>query len=378
MPLATLRLRALPLVVVVLAAMVGACSAGGSAAPSPAASNGGPAATGATGPGASIDPLKPYPNADGQLVKVRFAQSVPALSFAPFIVARRMNFFGYQGVDLELVELQSGATALQAVSGGSVDLSDSASTEIGAASSQGLDVIAIQNTIMQTLELCATNKFLDSKGVKPDAPLEARLKALEGARIAITGPGAVSDRATRFLLKKYGGLDPDTQTQIIQVGGAGAISGAMDSGQVDAFLLSPPNCGRTKDGVVLVKPADVPEFANYVHEVVYGSRQWIEANKDAAKRAATAVSMGNNFILKYPEDALKLLQEEFKNVDPAVIEKGFRETILPQIKPDGKMDAAMWQNTSSVLLESGQIDKALDTAEGKIWTSEYIGDASVR
>ncbi len=348
------------------------------AAPSPATSAS-PAAAASPVGAASPAAAAPAPAAPaGGPLKVRVAQSIPALSFAPLYVARDMGFFKQQGLDLEFVELQSGATAQQAILGGSVDLTDSASTEVAAAVAKGVPLIAIQNTIMQTLEVCARKDWIDKAGVTPTSPLKDRIAALKGATIAITGPGAVSDRAMRWLLQKYGGLDPNKDATITQVGGAGAMPGALQQGRVQAFLLSPPNCAQAGDqGVVLVKPNDVPEFRNYVHEVLYTSKDWVGKNKDAATRVATALSMGNNYMLQHPDESIALLQKSFSAVQPAVIEKAVREVILPQVPKDGKMTSEMWAATNQVLVESGLIDKPLDTKEGGFWTNEYIGNANV-
>lgn len=317
----------------------------------------------------------PFPDAEGELIPVRMAQSVNALAFAPLLVALEMNFFGYQGIDLEYIELESGATARQALIGGSVDLVDSASTEVLAAVAEGVEYIVIQGTINQTLQVCVHADFMEEKGVTPDDSLEDRLAALEGATIGITGPGAVSDRGMRWLLIEYGGLDPDLDTVITQIGGPPTLSAAIDANQIQAFLISPPACASAENGVVLVEPGDVPEFANYIHEVLFAMRPWVEENPDAARRVATAISMGNNFIIQYPEQALRLLQEgPFSETDPAIIEDAFYATILPQVEklPDGLMTEEMWDATNTVLLEAGVIDSPIDVAEGGFWTNEYI------
>jgi NitT/TauT family transport system substrate-binding protein len=275
------------------------------------------------------------------------------------------------------VELQSGTSGLQALLGGSVELVASSSDVAAGALAQGAAVQAIQNTMMMTLQVCVRKDYAEKAGVTADSPLADRLKALKGATIGITGPGASSDRNMRYLLIKFGGLDPNTDTTITQVGGAAAMSGALDANQIQAFLLSPPNCAQTKEGMVLVDPTDVDTFKNYVFEVMLGSRDWIEANPELATKAATAIAMGNNYILQYPDEALKILQAQFSKVDPSIIETAFNETILPQLKEDGKFDAAMWDNTNAVLMDAKAIDKAVDTSEGSIWTNKYIGDASL-
>lgn len=319
----------------------------------------------------------PLPDAEGELIPVTMAQSVNALAFAPLLVALELNFFGYQGVDLEYIELESGATARQALIGGSVHLVDSASTEVLAAVAEGVDYITIQGTINQTLQLCVERSFMEEKGVTPEDPLEERIAALEGATLGITGPGAVSDRAMRWLLIEYGGLDPNLDTVITQIGGPPTLSAAIDAGQIQGFLISPPACASAENGVVLVEPGDVPEFENYIHEVLFGMREWVEANAEAAGRVATAISMGNNYIIEHPEEALRVLQEgPFADSDPEIIEKAFYATILPQVEalPSGLMTEEQWEQTNTVLLEAGVIDQPVDVAEGGFWTNEYIDE----
>jgi NitT/TauT family transport system substrate-binding protein len=318
----------------------------------------------------------PWPSAEGDLPEVRMAQSVPALAFAPLQVALHMNFFEYQGVAVDFIELEGGATARQALIGGSVDLVDSASTEVLAAVAAGVDYIVTQGTINQTLELCARADWIEERGVTPDSPLEDRLAALDGATLGITGPGAVSDRGLRWLLIKYGGLDPDHDTVITQIGAGATMAAALEQDQVQGFLLSPPVCEVTGgEGVVLVPPGDVPEFADYIHEVLFAMRPWAEANEDLVRKVSTAISMGNNYIIQYPERSLRILQTgPFSHVDPDVIEAAFYRVVLPQVEalPDGVMTEEQWEATNTVLLEAGVIDEPIDVSEGTFWTNEYI------
>ena len=316
----------------------------------------------------------------GPPLTVRIAQSTPAISFAPLIVARDLGYFEQQGVDLQFTELQSGATAQQALIGGNVNFTDSASSEVAASVSKGVPIIAVQNTILMTQEVCVRKDFADSKGITPSSPLKDRMAALKGATISITGPGSASDRGMRWLLQKYGGLDPNKDVQITQIGGSSAVVGAIEQNRIQAYLQSPPNCEvSAAKGIteVLVPPADVPEWQNYVHEVLYASNDWVTKNKEATTRTATAVSMGNNYMLQHPDESIAILQKEFKSVDPKIIEQVVRDTILPRITKDGKMTQAMWEATNTVLVESGQIAKPVDTKEGVLWTNEYIGNATV-
>ncbi len=110
--------------------VAGACSASATPTPTqaPTAAPTAAAATVAATAAPTIDVLAPYVSKTGTLPLIKFATSVPQMSFASFEIAKAMNFFEYQGVKTEFVQLQSGATALQAIQGGSIDLLDSAST----------------------------------------------------------------------------------------------------------------------------------------------------------------------------------------------------------------------------------------------------------
>ena len=118
-------------VLMALTFALAACSAGNSTQSSaPASATAAASQPAGSGAAATYDPSEKLPDASGQLQTVKLAQSIPSLSFSPLIIALDRNFFGYQGLKTEFVELQSGATALQAIVGGSIDLVDSASTEV--------------------------------------------------------------------------------------------------------------------------------------------------------------------------------------------------------------------------------------------------------
>ena len=354
---------------------------GGSAA---APSSAGPASAKPAASGASSASAKPAASAaakpSGNLPAVRIAQSVPTLSFAPLTVARDLGYFAKQGVKLEFTQLESGTTAQQALIGGSVDFVDSASTEVVAAEAKGAPVQAVEGTMKMTLEVCANKKWMDGKGVTPSSPLAQRMAAFKGATLGITGPGAVSDRAMRWLLQKYGKLNPDTDTTIVTTGSSGLITG-LEQGRLQGFIQSPPNCevaaATTGAAEVLVKPGDVPEFGNYIHEVLYTTSTWASGHKDLAGKAATALAMGNNYLLQHPQEGTAVVQKAQSKVPPNIVQNAMKDTILPQIPKDGKMDENMWKATNTVLLESGMIKQALDVKEGKVWTNAYIGDAQV-
>jgi NitT/TauT family transport system substrate-binding protein len=321
---------------------------------------------------AEADPLRPYPSQPGNLPTVVVGRSVPALSFAALDVARAMNFFGYVGVKVQYQTLAAGSQMLEAVTSQTINMGDSASTEVATGFVKGLGLEAVENTSMMTQQLCVAKSWADAHHVTPQSSMTDKMKAMKGAKIAISGPGSVSDTLTRWLLQKYGGLNPDTDASLIQIGGATAYVSALQGGKIQAFLNSAPGCASTDNGEILVQATDVPEWKNYVHEVLYTKSSWASANKNLATRTATAVAMGNNFILKHPTQALAILEKQYSSVSPAIIKQSFEQTTVPNTRSNGQFDQSMWQSTSDVLKQGGFTPKPLDASPNVVWTNNYI------
>lgn len=367
----SLRITALLASVLTVAAVSAACG-GSDAGAAPQKAPTGALVPAAVAAQAKAHPLDPYPSQPGNLPTVVIGRSVPALSFAALDVARSMNFFGYEGVKVEYQTLAAGSAMLQAVTSGTINMGDSASTEVATAATKGLGVQAVENTSMMTQQLCVSKGWADSHGVNPNSSMQAKMKAMKGAKIAISGPGSVSDTLTRWLLHKYGGLNPDTDASLVQIGGATAYVNALDGNRVQGFLNSAPGCASSKTGEILVQATNVPEWKNYVHEVLYTKSDWAAENSNAATRVATAVAMGNNFIHKHPDQAMALLQKDFSNVDPAIIKASFQQTTIPNTHANGQFDSSMWQTTGQVLTQGGYLAKAFNPAPNVVWTNNYI------
>ena len=182
------------------------------------------------------------------LVAVWGVQTVESwgVSVAALDIARQMNFFEYMGVKVKFTELAAGSTALQALLGGSVDLVDSASVEMAASTARGADVRAIQNTSMMTLQVCVRKDWAAQKGVTASSDLKARVRALDGAKIAISGPGSASNRTMRATsvriidaAKGSQGAETPVTGPMIFSGPAGAAARTPTRSPVESAIAKP-------------------------------------------------------------------------------------------------------------------------------------------
>jgi NitT/TauT family transport system substrate-binding protein len=315
---------------------------------------------------------------DGGLTKVVYTQSTPTLSFAPVLVARDQGFFAEEGIDLEFSTQESGSVATQALLSDSVQFAGLASTDIASAVSGGAQLTAIQSMMNMTMELCVSQDFMARTGVTPSSPIADRLAALRGENVGITAAGSASDRGLRWLLSEVGGLTPDQDVTVTGVNGASAMNAALQSGQIAGYLLSPPFCetaAKQGFGAVLVTPDEVDQFSRVVLQIVVAQNSFLEANPQVAESFARAMTKGNDYLRDHTAESVAILQKEFPQTDPAIVESAVEDVIAPQVPAGGRFTADGWAATKEILIGSGGRAADLDTSEGGFWTNRYLGDA---
>ncbi len=119
-------------------------------------------------------------------------------------MAKESGAFEKYGLNAELVYISSGATAIQALVGGSVQAALGASNAVVAATLKGAPMIAVgSNTSRPGMQLW----------VQPEIQ---RAEQLQGKTLAITRFGSTSDFVTRLILRK---LNLEGKTELRQFGG---------------------------------------------------------------------------------------------------------------------------------------------------------------
>jgi ABC-type nitrate/sulfonate/bicarbonate transport system substrate-binding protein len=355
-----------------------ACSSSGSGSTQPSQNSA--ATTNVTVPAslvakAKANPLSPYPSQSTSVGTVTIGQSVPTMSFAPLEVAKAMNFFGYLGVKVNYSTLESGTAMQEAVVGGSINVGADASTDVAEMIAKGLPGVAVANVMPMTLQVCVNKSWAQQHGLSPAQPLIQRVAGLKGAAFGITGPGALSDAAGRWLVKTYGGIDPDTGITSITVGSS-SLAPSVDANKIQAFLQSAPTCEETSNGEVLIGPSEVPQWKNYANEVLFTTQTYARSNTAAMTRVATAVDMGAKFIATHPQQAITMLEKLYPSKSPSTISAAFQAGIAPSLAPNVDFNSTMWENVNSILVGGGTISKPISTAPNTSWTNQYIDSAA--
>src|SRR5665213_2827976 len=170
------------------------------------------------------------------LEKITLAVGGDGLQYISLWTAIGGNFFKNEGLQAEVVDLNSGPRQVAAVLGGSAELSTIGMIQVIKAQAQGgVGLIAV-SAFLNTLDLLVvlSNDALARTGILPTMPIDDKVRRLKDLRIGITGPGGTTDVFIRTLLK-IRGVDPDKALRLQPVGGGGNMLAAFEKGAIDGF-----------------------------------------------------------------------------------------------------------------------------------------------
>ncbi len=158
---------------------------------------------------------------------LRVASSGLSGELLPLWIAHNAGIFRKNGLDTEIITIQSGPLGVQALLSGSVQFHLGGASSILEAKIQGARTVTLA-TFVDTLPytLVASQKITTA----------AQLK---GARFAVSRLGSVSDLSLRIALRNLG-INPEKQAVILGIGDQTSRFGALRSGAVDATVISPP------------------------------------------------------------------------------------------------------------------------------------------
>lgn len=289
-------------------------------------------------------------------------------------IATAKGYYKDEGIDAQVVAVGGGAEANAALIGNSAQFGAVDSSALPQLVEKGINVVAVQSNVnAMTMGLIVKKEVAARIGLTRELPLLERMKLLKGLTIGVTGPGAATDTYTRYFLKRAG-LDPVKDVTIVAMGGGPALTAALKQGQIDAFQLSPPTpqslvADGTATLIINSAVGDVPEF-KFPYEIILVKEEYMKSNPDHVRAVVRAVSRANNFILQNPEEAAKLLQQYFTNIQPAMLLEGLK-IVAAEMPKDGLMYEAGWDNLGKIVLEAGQITKPFNAKEGVHWTNEF-------
>src|SRR3989338_1621702 len=232
------------------------------------------------------------------------------VAFLPVYVTEEKGFFKDEGLDVLLVLFNAGATNLQALVGGDIQIMGSAFVETIGGRAAGGD-------IKNFWGICNLMPFqlYSQPGFKS-------MKEARGKRFAISRFGSLTDFLTRATLNHFG-IDPKEVT-IMQIGSTPARFAALTAKGVDASIVWFPvtEIAKSKEFVKLLDLKEV--FPEWPYETFAAKESWLNKEKATVTRFLRAYQRGVKHTLENKEDGVKAIRKYVK-MDPAYAPLGYDE-----------------------------------------------------
>jgi NitT/TauT family transport system substrate-binding protein len=210
------------------------------------------------------------------------------LAYLPLTLAGRLGYFEREGVNVELNDRTSGATALRAMLAGDVDVVSGYYDHTIQMQPQDKDLVAFVEMMRYPGTVLA---------VSPRASTRIRSVAdLKGRTVGVTAVGSSSYFFLKQQLRAHG-MRQDA-VRVRGIGGDATAVIAMERGYVSAAVMVDPAVSQleARGGVrVLADTRTGPGLRaamgvdSYPAAVLYTDRRWLDANPDTANRIATAI-----------------------------------------------------------------------------------------
>lgn len=232
------------------------------------------------------------------------------VAFLPVYVTEAKGFFKDEGLDVLLVLFNAGATNLQALIGGDVQIMGSAFVETIGGRAAGVDVKNFWGICnIMPFQLYSQPEFKSMKQAK-------------GKRFAISRFGSLTDFLTRATLRHFG-VD-EKEVTILQIGSTPARFAALTAKGVDASIVwFPVTEIAKKQGYN--KLLDLKEvFPEWPYETFAAKESYLAKEKDQVVKFLRAYQRGVKYTLENKEEAVNIMRKYVK-MDPAYAPAGYDE-----------------------------------------------------
>lgn len=271
-------------------------------------------------------------------VRLQVSSATKTLGYGPLWMAARKGFFAQQGLDVDVVAIRSSDVSIQALAGGSTQISGAAADAPIAAVERGLD-LAIIGGIINGL----TQSIMGGKKFKS-------YEDLRGATIGAISLTSGVTFALRYVLKSKG-LDYPRDYKLLVIGGSPQTYAALATGQIDAAALSLPlNYAAEELGFSEVGRF-IEVIPNYQLAALSLKRSWAEKNRAVVVRFMKAMALTMRWLYQNREPAIDFLAKEM-NLKREHAQKGWEFYTGNHIwHPDGDVNVEGLKSTIQIFQE---------------------------
>lgn len=310
---------------------------------------------------------------DSRLTDVRVALSRDGITWLPVQLAHAFGYDREERLTFAITEVSGLSKGVEALMGGSVDVTAGALAETIQAASEGAAMRCFLN--LYTRPIMALAVAPGMTGTIRDVP------DLKGHAVGVSSPGSATHQFLNALLAGRG-LVPD-DVSAVAVGTAATSVAALEHGKVDAAVLVgsaiPMITGRNA-GIVLLADTRTSDGARRVfgtdvfpNTSLVARDPWLTHTGDVPRRFVRAVRKGMEWMRGHaPEEVRRMMPEDLRMPDAAADVTAIR-IAQRLLSADGAIPAAAPDLVRAyVALSSAKVrDAAIDLS--KVYTNDLVG-----
>lgn len=277
-------------------------------------------------------------------------------------VAAELGFFEEENLTVETINVDGSTAAVQAIGAAQADIAAADAGSILAAVESDVPVTAIGGLVQNWPWRIAT---------QPDSELTAP-EDFAGKRIGVISLASGSAPYARAFVAA-GGLDPETDVELIPVGVGSQAAAALTSGQVDALALYTQAYSAIESGGTELAYLDNPDVFSGIRSLTFvANTEALAENPGVYERFLRAAYKALLFSANNPEAALTLGYEHYPQIlggedaesrfdaDLASLQAWLDSATPTEGEPAdftdwGAIPDEDWERTNAYTVEAGQI-----------------------
>jgi ABC-type nitrate/sulfonate/bicarbonate transport system substrate-binding protein len=231
------------------------------------------------------------------------------------LVAQDGGYFEKQGLKVDEVVANSASDAVNITLSGDADVVMTAAPAVFALNGGGQQMRFLANAYSGlAASVVMSPEAVGKVGVTPDAPIEDRLRALNGLNMSFASPSSGYLTVMQNALKI---VNATVKPVFIE---QASMPTALKQGNIDVLIASPPVADiAVKDGGVLWisgPKGDLPESVQPPMTTAAAAMQsFIDRNPEAVRKFVAALQEAAVYIESHPAEAGALVQKRFPELD---------------------------------------------------------------
>ena len=271
-------------------------------------------------------------SAHAELKKVVVVLGPDAFYYMLHYVADAAGYFKDEGLDVDLVTVNSGSKQVATVLGGSAEAADcnfSVNVQGAAQGGELVNIAQVYQTFPHVLFL--SNEAIKKTGILSSQPFDDQVKRLHGLKIGITSAGSGTDQLMRSMFIGRG-LDVDKQLELLPLGGGPPMMAALTQHAIDGFVFTAPLPQAAEAqglGHTVISPfvGQIPELRGLTYMALVTSKDALKNKRPQLLALLKAMAKARKLVTDDPNTARKYTRTHFGEMDETVYNAAFAEAI---------------------------------------------------